>query len=290
MSPKVSLSCLAAVWLLCSTPGDDSQQPQFRSQSLGVAVDVLVTDGRKPVNGLSAADFELRDNGVVQTVELVVADVPLNVLLVLDTSASIEGTRQTSLNAATDALLSNLKSADAVSLTTFSHAVTRRIPLSDRVFAIRDALSAVRPAGRTAVLDALYVALTATIAQSGRFLVVAYTDGADVSSWLRPSDIIETTKRSNAVVYIVTPADARRAPSLEEIANATGGEMLRVSSDAELQVSFGKVLDQFRSRYVLVYTPAGTSLSGFHRLSVRVKRRGLTVRARPGYIGVESPR
>jgi hypothetical protein len=42
-----------------------SQRPSFSSSALGVRVDVLVTDGRNAVGGLTAPDFELRDNGVV---------------------------------------------------------------------------------------------------------------------------------------------------------------------------------------------------------------------------------
>ena len=66
--------------------------------------------------------------------------------------------------------------------------------------------------------------------------------------------------------------------------------MLRVASSADLRGAFQKILQDFRSRYILVYTPAGVPLGGFHRLDLRVKRRGLTVKARPGYIGVEPAR
>ena len=43
----------------------------FSSRTVGVRVDVLVTHGRMPVGGLTAADFELRDNGVLQSIEIV---------------------------------------------------------------------------------------------------------------------------------------------------------------------------------------------------------------------------
>jgi len=42
---------------------------QFRSATELVSVDVLVTDGRSPIAGLTAADFELTDNGAPQTVK-----------------------------------------------------------------------------------------------------------------------------------------------------------------------------------------------------------------------------
>jgi Ca-activated chloride channel family protein len=268
-----------------------SQQPPFRSDTLGVRVDVLVTDGRKPVGGLSAQDFEVRDNGVVQSIDLVDAvDVPLNIVLALDTSASTEGKRHTDLIAAGQALLDDLKPNDRVALTTFSHAVTPRMAFTTKVADVRDELLRIVPSGRTAVMDAVYVALTITLAQPGRSLVVVCTDGSDISSWLQPAEVMESAKRSNAVIYAVTSADQGRGSALEELADASGGGMLRVASTADLRGAFQRILHEFRRRYILAYTPNGVPSGGFHRLEVRVKRRGLSVKARPGYIGKEAGR
>ena len=89
---------LVAAALLHSGPALDAQKQSFSSTTLGVRVDVLVTDGRNPVAGLNAADFELRDNGVLQTIEVVdSAEVPINAVLALDTSASTVGQRQRDL-------------------------------------------------------------------------------------------------------------------------------------------------------------------------------------------------
>jgi VWFA-related protein len=263
-------------------------QQSFRSSTLGVRVDVLVTDGRKPVGGLRAADFELRDNGVPQTVEVVdAADVPLNVVLAFDTSASTGGRRQAALVNAGQSLLDELKPADRAALTTFSHAVTPIIALTSDLAAVRAALLAIKPAGRTSVMDGVYVALAATLAQPGRSLVVVCTDGSDISSWLDSGEVVDAAKRSNAVVYAVTTAGAARVPSLDDLTNVTGGDMLRVTSSADLRGAFQKILQEFRSRYVLAFTPAGVTVGGFHRLEVKVRRSGADVKARPGYIGME---
>jgi hypothetical protein len=47
---------------------------------------------------------------------------------------------------------------------------------------------------------------------------------------------------------------------------------------------FVGVLEEFRQRYLLSYSPQGVPTGGWHRLEVRVKRRGATVKARPGYL------
>jgi VWFA-related protein len=267
----------------------EGQRPTFSSRALGVRVDVLVTDGHKPVAGLTAADFELRDNGVLQSVEVVdAADVPLNAVLALDTSASIRGKRQQDLIAAGDALLDGLKPVDRASLTTFSHAVIPRVALTGDLPAVRRELASIAPDGQTSIMDGVYTALTATLAQPGRSLVVVCTDGSDTMSWLQPSEVLEAAKRSSAVLYAVTAADARRSAPLSDVADATGGQTLHVKSSAELASTLQRILQEFRSRYILAYTPQGVALGGFHALDVRVKRRGFTVKARPGYIGVGS--
>jgi VWFA-related protein len=277
--------------LLGPAPPLSSSPQSFSSSTLGVRVDVLVTDGRNPVRGLTAADFELRDNGVVQTVALVDAvDVPVNAVLALDTSASTTGRRLADLIAASRALLDGLTSIDRAALTTFSHAVTPRIPLTSDLSAVRAELARITPSGKTSVMDGVYVALTTTLSQPGRSLVVVCTDGADISSWLEPGEVVESARRSNAVVYAVVAADARRVSSLEDLTGATGGRVMRVKSSAELRGAFDRILNDFRDRYILAYAPTGVAPGGYHRLDVRVKGRGLTVKARPGYIGVEPGR
>lgn len=264
-----------------------SQQRSFSSTALGVRVDVLVTDGRNTVGRLRAADFELRDNGVLQTVDVVdSSDVTVNAVLALDTSASTTGKRQEDLVAASLALLDGLKPADRAALTTFSHAVAPRIALTSDLSAVRTELLRIAPSGETAIMDGVYVALTTTLAQSGRSLLVVYTDGGDTSSWLEPEEVLESAKRSNAVIYVVTAAETRRHSPLKDLTDATGGQLLQIASSADLRGAFQKILRDFRSRYILTYTPAGVPTGGFHRLDVRVRRPGLTVKARPGYVGV----
>src|SRR5690606_10650553 len=65
----VLTSCLAgATLVMASAPERAAQEPAFRVSTDLVTVDVLVFRGREPVQGLTASDFELTDNGVRQTV------------------------------------------------------------------------------------------------------------------------------------------------------------------------------------------------------------------------------
>ena len=62
-----------------------ASQQVFKSGVDGVTVVVSVRSGNKPVPGLTAEDFELRDNGVAQAITSVAAEqVPLDLSLLLD--------------------------------------------------------------------------------------------------------------------------------------------------------------------------------------------------------------
>jgi VWFA-related protein len=284
MTRRPVLSALAATCLLSSSLHSSQR---FSSSTLAVRVDVLVTDGGRPVGGLTAADFELRDNGVLQRLEVVDgADVPINAVLALDTSVSTTGKRHTALIAAGEAILDRLKPTDRAALTTFSHAAVPRMPLTSDTAAVRTSLRSMNPLGETAVMDGAFVALTSTLGQPGRSLVLVCTDGYDTWSWLTPDEVLESARRTNVVVYAVTSSDARRDDGLTMLTDATGGHVIRVKSSTELASAFQKILEDFRNRYLLAYNPSGVQPDGFHRLDVRVRRAGATVRARPGYTGL----
>ena len=72
---------------------------------------------------------------------------------------------------------------------------------------------------------------------------------------------------------------------LGRIAQETGGETLGVDATGSLGVTFRRALDNFRSSYVLFYSPAGVERGGFHTIAVTVSRQNMVVQARRGYFG-----
>jgi VWFA-related protein len=278
-----------AVLVLTGICGQTRQPATFSSRAVGVRVEALVTDGRTPVAGLTAQDFELRDNGVLQTVDAVLAsNVPLNAVLAFDTSASVNGERRHDLIDAGDTFLAALKPVDRASLLTFGGGVAPRVPPTADFAAVRAELHRIAPGGQTSLMDGVYAALTMTLARTESTLVLVCTDGTDTSSWLDPREVLEAAKRSNAVIYVVTSAGGHLSTSISDLANTTGGLVMAIESNAELGATFTKILEEFHSRYVLTYSPRGVRPGGFHAIDVRVKRRGLTVKARPGYVGLDS--
>jgi hypothetical protein len=100
-----------------------AQAPQFKSGAAAVRVDALVTDGRRPIHGLTAASFELRDNGVRQTITDVHHEtLTLNVICALDVS-SVAGEPLEDLKRGHLVLIDALAIEDRAALLTFSNRV-----------------------------------------------------------------------------------------------------------------------------------------------------------------------
>lgn len=303
---RVGCTLIAAAALLGAGP------PQtFRVNVEAVRVDVLVTDGHRPVGGLSASDFDLRDSGVRQQIATAqLEDVPLSVILTLDTSDSVKGPPLAHLKAAATAAIRTLMPADRASLLTFSGSPVRRSGWTADQRVLDAAIASSEAGGSTSLHDAAYAALTMREPRPGRMLVLLFTDGADTSSWLSGLSVMDIARRTEAVVYAVAvrqrglqPVPYRfdfssglqppaphvdrqilGRPFLLDLAEETGGQFVTADSSEDLARLFVQVMSEFRSRYLLTYTPRGVDAGGWHPIEVRLNGRKGTVTARRGYL------
>jgi len=256
---------------------------RFTSKIEAVRVDVLVTERGKPVRGLQASDFELVDNGVRQQVDLAGFEQPLNVILALDMSGSVAGARLDDLRQAGRSVLNGLRTGDRAALVTFSHLVVLRSELTTDLARVRAALDNLAGAGDTALIDGTYVAMMLGEEDVGRSLLMIFGDGLDTSSWLTSDAVVGTARRSDVVAYGVSVGGTTSA-FLRELAAATGGRSIDLESTKALGTTFVGILEEFRGRYVISFSPRGVRQDdGWHRLQVRVKGRNGAVKARPGY-------
>lgn len=261
--------------------------PTFGSDAELVRVEVLVTRKGAPVRGLTAADFEVRDSGRIQTLEpLHAEEAPIDVVLVLDLSQSVQGAKLTALRDAAGAFLDGLRpDTERAALIVFHEEVQRIEPLTPDLGRIRAALQAVAARGSTALVDATYSGLRLVEPSARRTVVVVFSDGLDSLSWLTPAQVVEAAGRTQALVYAVAARDRGdpENPFLEEVTRATGGRVWTARSEKELRARFLDVLNDIRSLYVLSYAPQGGASPGWHPLEVHLKRATGEVRARPGY-------
>ncbi len=291
-TPRGTLTAALAATLLYASPAA-RQKPTFSSKVEVVRVDVLVSQGGQPLRGLRVDDFDVFDNGVRQQIDFLVsgevdssskvARLPLNVVLALDISDSIRGERLEHLRAAGMALVDRLTPQDQAALVTFNQVVRMRVPLTGDLGAVRNALPRISPSGNTALFDAAYAGMVLGESDVGRNLLILFTDGADTSSFLTREAVVEAAKRTEVVVYAAAVGKAGCATFLKDITDQTGGAVLPVESTRDLPDAFLRILEEFRHRYLLSYSPRNVGKGGWHRIDVRVKGRRADVKARPGY-------
>lgn len=289
-----------------------AQRPVFKSGVDAIRVDVAVTQGRRPVAGLTADDFELRDSGVRQQIDAVAREeVPLNLVLAIDTSLSVNGAPLQHLKDGAHAAVASLRGIDRATILTFSHSLRRLVPFSGTAADLDAAIDAVDADGATSLNDAAFVAMGLRPVVQGRRLVLLFTDGFDTTSWLDPLAVIESARASDVVVEAIrlqppgavprsrvgegplVPGQLRRwfleeprlfrQEFLPALVEETGGELIVATDSRDLRRAFQDIVSDFRGRYLVTYSPRGVPETGWHPIEVRLTRAKGDVRARRGY-------
>jgi len=174
-----------------------------------------------------------------------------------------------------------------------------------------------RGGGGTSLYDAVYLASDEVLKkQPGRKAVIVLSDGVDRTSKTSLTGAIESAQRADTLVYSIFFADdqeqragsfgpvfggggmgrgGRRGGSrmpqesrpdgkkiLERLSKETGGTFFEVSKKHPLEDIFKQIDEELRSQYSLGYTPEAGS-SGYRKIHVTVKPKGMVVQARDGY-------
>jgi len=291
----------AAIALLAQT----APVPVFRANLETVYVDVFVNRGETALMGLSAANFVLLDDGVVQPVRLMDQQAAgASAVLMLDVSGSMEGRKLEDLRVACTAFVDALGPRDQAAVLLVSRRLELLVPPTDDRGRLRAALARLRASAATALHDGLYAAVRLEHGER-RPLVVAFSDGRDNLSWLAREDVLRAAEVAPALLYgvglgklLLPPAvqGAFTEPELpagmqfmRRLAESTGGRFWRAERPQELKDVFLRALGEARERYLLAYEPQGLPRPGYHRLEVRLRGAKARVRARAGYRVPDNP-
>lgn len=279
---RLLVAILLGVLACHRTPA--AQGPTFSTRVESVRLDALITEDGRPLTRLTAMDFDVLDNNVRQSIDFVSLDqLPVNVVCVLDLSVSVSGNVLEQLRAATNGIAGSLRTGDQVALLTFNHRVTLGLPLTSDVSAFSPALARIQPGGGTALIDAAYASLWVADADPGRTVIILFSDGLDTASWLTRDRVVDAAKRSDATVYAVTTG-GRRNEFLVDLTDTSGGRVFSASSPERLKTTFDAILQEFRQRYVISYTPHGVATAGWHKVDLHVKGRRASIKVRAGYL------
>lgn len=287
-------------------------QPRaFRAATELVALQVSVVDGRQRyVSDLSADDFGVFEEGARQTVSVfAAATTPLDVMLLLDTSASMSRCMAFAQRAAIE-FLEVLRPDDRAAVVLFDTNVRIVHPLSGNRRTLETALRGARPSGGTALHQAIYITLRELAAarrndpQIRRQALVVLTDGEDTAPMVSFEDVLDEARRGAATIFVIKPpepsipASFRRSTTprnllsygMRTLAEETGGRGVLPMQLADLPHTYMEIAEELSHQYWLGYAPE-QSTGGFRHVSVRVMTRpGLRARTRSGYYASETAR
>jgi Ca-activated chloride channel homolog len=272
------------------------RQQVFRSDVELVTFGVTAVDKKgQLVTDLSQSDFELLEDGKPQTLRHFVRGdgegvaAATHVGLMLDTSGSMELDLKMARSAAIK-FLNLLPEAPDITLVDFDHEVrVTRYPQRDFARLI-ERIRMRKPAGWTALYDAVGVYLDGADDQEGRTVLVMYTDGADSRSEMSFGEVMDTLKSSLVTVYAVglieNTGSSRHAlqTRIRQMVEATGGQAFFPNALKDLDAAYEKVLAEMKAQYHLGYVSTNAVRDGaWRKVDIRVNRPDIKLRSRKGY-------
>lgn len=270
-------------------PQEPAEQPQgiIRVGVNLVLVDATIkTKSGQILADLKKEDFELREDGVAQKIDLFSRDeLPLNVALVLDLSDSI-GPFLGPLRDAANTALSALKADDEVALFTFSTEAELRVPFTKDRASIASQFNTFRAGGATNINDGIFLPAQSflPLPQTGRRVIILISDDVGTDAGGQGTrDIVTELIASDAVLYNLkipgynppqTLFAAGLIPGLvniRKVMDQTGGEVFDVQDVAHLDEVFRALIQRIKTRYTLgYYTQATAALGKPHKLDLRL--------------------
>jgi VWFA-related protein len=269
-----------------------------------VSVTAVVFDkSGKPLRGLGTKDVELLENGVKQQVSYFreasslgdEADrVPLSVVLVLDTSGSmnenIRFLREAVLN-----FVYKLEEVDTALVVSFNESVKGSAEFSGDVDRLERFVEGLQAWGGTSLYDAIHYSLGRIKDQPGRKAVIVFSDGADTTSSMEDKAVVDYARAVEATVYSIGFKGSGMMASsprgfLRKIATETGGQFFAPDKVGELIKVFNEISNELKNHYLLAYTPERAADGSWREITLKVNRPDAEVRVRKGYFALKRRR
>jgi len=272
-----------------SSQGTD-RRPNLRVDTTLVLINVTVTDPmNRFVTGLEKEHFRLFEDKVEQKVtHFASEDAPLSVGLVFDCSGSM-GPKLAKSRQAAAAFFKTANPQDEFFLVQFNDRPEVVVPFTTNTEEIQNRLAFTQSRGRTALLDAIYLAMNhMKKARNPRKALLVISDGGDNSSRYTESEIRNIVREADVQIYAIgifepignrgRTAEELAGPGLlSDIAEQTGGRHFPVENINELPDVAAKIGIELRNQYLLGYTPINQERDGkYRRVTVRlVQPKGL---------------
>jgi VWFA-related protein len=306
-----------AVPALPQTPSQSQGQapPVIKSEVTLVNLFATVRDKNKRViTDLKQEDFKITEDGHEEKISFFSKEMnlPITLGLLLDTSGSEQRNLPTIQEAGSRFIRRVLRKGDEAMVMSFDSDVDLLSDLTDDRVQLDRAINKARiniPGGGmiagnpgpiggqqitgTALYDAIYLACGDKLnGEAGRKALVIVTDAEDEGSKVRLEEAIEAAQRTDTVIHILLVVDPRyggNASVGSKLANDTGGRMISVRSEKNIEEAFDQISEELRSQYTLGYYPTNNAKDGkFRKIKVETNNSELKVLARKGYYAPKS--
>ncbi len=248
----------------------------------------------RSVPNLKAEDFLVFEERQPQKIEYFSDlskenDVPLTVVLLIDTSGSVKDKLEYEKKTAEEFFRSVLrKGKDLACIIQFDSEVNLVQDFTDDVRKLVSALDTLEAGNSTALYDGVYLAVDEKLkGETGRKAIVVITDGEDTSSKIRKNEAIETAQKKDVIIYgIGVRGDfGTDFGVLRKFAEETGGNFFSPRAKlAEIQAAFRSINEELQGQYSLAYVSTNKRRDGaFRPVEIRCKATGVRVRTRKGY-------
>ncbi len=245
------------------SPGEPGFTLYTASQLVVLNIGVQDNHGTN-IKGLKAEDFKIFEDGHPQTVKQFAAeDRPVTLGIVVDASGSMR-TRQPEVVTAALAFVRASNPQDETFVVNFNDRAFEGLPpatpFSNDPRQLRAALLGPKPAGRTALYDAL--TLAADHLAKGKWenkVLLLISDGGDNNSDHTFAETIHALEKSGAAVYSIALFDPdeheHNLGLLHRLSKMSGGEAFEPMDISEIEPLCLRIAADIRASYTLAYTP-----------------------------------
>jgi VWFA-related protein len=247
----------------------------------------VVDGGGHFVRGLPREAFRVTEDKVPQPITHFDAEnVPLEIIVAVDVSGSMTDAMPQAKEAVKK-FLTALRPDDRVTLMAFNdNPIALARPSVDLAGRLR-AVDRLATWGGTSLYDMIVQAIDELGRRPGRHVLVAFTDGEDLNSYVA-IDVAE--RRLDAADVVFYPIGQGRASKvrdlkrvLERLAQKSGGRASFVEPD-KLDRTFASIVEELSNQYLLGFVPKDARRDGRWRaVSVEVPGKDYRTRARQGY-------
>ena len=184
----------------------------------------------------------------------------------------------------------SLGTADKIAFYSYSRDISRAASLtSDRSQVLRAVRSTVA-GDQAALYNALLLTLKDAAQNTGRKVVVVFSNGPDNSSVVPPEDVAEFAQSTGVSIYMISTQTAKLEPVstavFDRMTAATGGKAYFAKDWKDEHRAFASIRDDLAHLYSLSYYPKPNTNAGWRAITVKLQGDQLKkykVRTRNGY-------